>query len=96
MYITDLTRFLDEKGAVPQCRRGAPPCLVSRTSRGGQAAAIDGQRGVSPQQVQEGIVILKIVPDDPIERSRENCGHDGRISNWRRSFWDLAVRPAKR
>ena len=40
--------------------------------------------------------IAEIAPDDAIEWFCANCGHEGRISNWRRSFWDLSVLPAKR
>jgi hypothetical protein len=32
-----------------------------------------------------------IAPDDAIEWLCPGCGHEGRISNWRRSFWDLSV-----
>jgi hypothetical protein len=37
-----------------------------------------------------------IARDDAIEWLCPSCGHEGRISNWRRSFWDLSVPPPDR
>ena len=79
----------------PPIRSRSPPCRVSRAGRGGgeRTSAIDGD-GIGEcrcNKCKKGIVIAEIAPDDAIEWFCESCGHEGRISNWRRSFWDLSA-----
>ena len=100
MYVTDLTHFLDAKGAI---------ALTSRPARrfaeflGQVVAAASGPSALQAEGIGvchcnkcKGMVIAEITPDDAIEWFCENCAQEGRISNWRRSFWDLSRLPAKR
>ena len=99
MYITDLTHFLDEKGAIgPKsgpARRlaeflGRIVAAVSATE-----VADDSDTGQSRCNKCKGMVTAMIAPDDAIEWLCASCGHEGRITNWRRSFWDLSATPSK-
>jgi hypothetical protein len=101
MYITDLTHFLDEKGAIgPKsgpARRLAE--FLGRVVATASAPAAIEEAGIGEcrcTKCKKGVVIAEIAPDDAIEWFCENCGHEGRISNWRRSFWDLSALPVKR
>jgi hypothetical protein len=100
MYITDLTHFLDEKGAIgPKsgpARRLAE--FLGRVVAAASAPSVIGGDGIGEcrcNKCKKGFVIAEIAPDDAIEWFCENCGHEGRISNWRRSFWDLSGSPVK-
>ena len=100
MYITDLTHFLDQKGAIGPpsgpARRLAE-FLARVVAAASAPPAVEGD-GIGECRCDKckGMVIAQIAPDDAIEWSCKNCGHEGRISNWRRSFWDLSALPAKR
>lgn len=100
MYITDLTHFLDEKGAIapmPAPARRLAEFLGRVVAATSTPAAIDAGSGECRcNKCKKGIVFAEIAPDDAIEWLCENCGHDGRISNWRRSFWDLSALATKR
>jgi hypothetical protein len=102
MYITDLTHFLDEKGAIaamPAPARRLAEFLGRVVATASAPVAIDeiGSAECRCNKCKKGIVIAEIAADDDaIEWFCENCGHDGRISNWRRSFWDLSALPTKR
>ena len=101
MYITDLTHFLDEKGAIgpksgPARRLAEFLGRVVAAASAPGAAAEDDCIGKCRCNKCKGTVIAEIAPDDAIEWFCESCGHEGRISNWRRSFWDLSGSPAKR
>jgi len=100
MYITDLTHFLDEKGAIgPKsgpARRLAE--FLGRVVAAASAPSVNAGDGIGEcrcNKCKKGFVIAAIAPDDAIEWFCETCGHEGRISNWRRSFWDLSGSPVK-
>ena len=100
MYITNLTHFLDAKGAIA-LKSGPARRLAEFLGRVVAAAsapsAVEAEGiGVCRCNKCKGMVIAEIAPDDAIEWFCENCGHEGRISNWRRSFWDLSGAPTKR
>ena len=99
MYITDLTHFLDEKGAIahlPTPARRLAEFLGRVVAAASAPAAIDAAGECCCNKCRKGIVIAQIAPDDAIEWFCERCGQEGRISNWRRSFWDLSALPTKR
>jgi hypothetical protein len=101
MYITDLTHFLDDNGAIapmPAPARRLAEFLGRVVAAASAPAAIDeaGSAECRCNKCKKGIIIAEIAPDDAIEWFCESCGHDGRISNWRRSFWDLSALPTKR
>jgi hypothetical protein len=100
MYITDLTHFLDEKGAIGP-KSGPARRLAEFLGRVVAAASTpsviagDGIGECRCNKCTKGSVVAEIAPDDAIEWFCETCGHEGRISNWRRSFWDLSGSPVK-
>jgi hypothetical protein len=99
MYITDLTHFLDDNGAIapmPAPARRLAAFLGRVVAAASAPAAIDEAGQCRCNKCKKGIVVTEIAPDDAIEWFCESCGHDGRISNWRRSFWDLSRLPTKR
>ena len=99
MYITDLTHFLDDKGAIAAmpapARRLAE--FLGRVVAAASAPCAGEVEGIGECRCNKckGIVIAEIASDDAIEWLCETCGHEGRISNWRRSFWDLSGSPVK-
>jgi hypothetical protein len=100
MYITDLTHFLDAKGAIgpksgPARRLAEFLGRVVAAASAPSVIAGDGIRECRCNKCKKGFVIVAIAPDDAIEWLCETCGHEGRISNWRRSFWDLSGSPVK-
>jgi len=101
MYITDLTHFLDDNGAIapmPAPARRLAEFLGRVVATASAPATIDeeGNPECRCNKCKKGIIVAEIAPDDAIEWFCESCGHDGRISNWRRSFWDLSALPTKR
>ncbi len=100
MYITDLTHFLDEKGTIGP-KSGPARKLAEFLGR--VVAAASSRRAVEDFGAAQcrcnkckGMATAVIAPDDAIEWLCRDCGHEGRISNWRRSFWDLSASPADR
>jgi hypothetical protein len=99
MYITDLTHFLDEKGAIapmPPAARGLAEFLGRVVVAASTPIDVAGSGECRCSKCKKGTVIAEIAADDAIEWFCEDCGHEGRISNWRRSFWDLSALPTKR
>ena len=99
MYITDLTHFRDDKGAIapmPAPARRLAEFLGRVVAAASGPAALTEAEECRCNKCKKGIVSAEIAPDDAIEWFCENCGHEGRISNWRHSFWDLSRLPTKR
>jgi hypothetical protein len=101
MYITDLTHFLDDKGAIapmPAPARRLAEFLAGVVAATSSSTAIDGvgTRQCRCIKCKKDSLVAEIADDDAIEWFCESCGHDGRISNWRRSFWDLSPLPTTR
>jgi hypothetical protein len=101
MYIMDLTHFLDAKGAIapmPAPARRLAEFLGRVVAAASAPAELDeaGSAACRCHKCKKSSVIAEIAPDDAIEWFCENCGHEGRIANWRRSFWDLSALPTKR
>ena len=90
MYITDLSHFLDEKGAIgPKSGARAPlaeflaDVVAAATAPARYANRCDCSKC-------KGMVGAAITRDDSIEWLCSSCGQAGRIANWRGSFWDLS------
>lgn len=91
MYITDITHFLDEKGAVlPQ--RG-PAKLMADFHAAAVAYATDGGRNglkaPSCLKCKKAPVAPAISKDGAIYWLCPRCRAEGRISNWENTLWDL-------
>jgi hypothetical protein len=94
MYITDLSHFLDKKGAIavksgPARRFGE---FLGRVvaAASAPASAMDYYAKQCRCSKCKGMVTAAIAPDEGIEWLCPGCGQEGRIANWRRSFWDLS------
>src|SRR5260221_13315157 len=98
MYITDLTHFLDEKGAIgPKsgpARRLAE--FLGRVVAAASAPSVIAGDGIAEwrcNKCKKGFVIAEIAPDDAIEWICETCGHEGPISNRPQWIWRLPGSP---
>lgn len=93
MYITDLSHFLDEKGAIGP--KSGPARRFAEFL--GRVVAAASAPDWSAKQCRcskcKGMVTATIAPDETIEWLCPSCGQAGRIANWRRSFWDLSETP---
>ena len=94
MFITDLTHFLDGKGAIaPQI---GPARRLAEFLGSVVAAASAQERGVATEPVLcrnkkcKWPITSTIAPDDTVEWVCAKCAEEGRITNWRHSFWDLS------
>ena len=99
MYITDLTHFLDEKGAIGP-KAGAARRFAEFLGRVVAAASLveaDDEAPTPPCKCHrcKGMIEAIIGPDDAIAWLCTSCGSEGQISHWRRSFWDLSVTPPR-
>jgi hypothetical protein len=98
MYITDLSHFLDEKGAIgpksASARRFAE--FLGRIVAAASTTAADGYASQCRCSKCKGMITAAIAPDDAIEWLCPGCGQQGRIANWRGSFWDLSDTPLSR
>jgi hypothetical protein len=90
MYITDLSHFLNEKGAIGP--RAGPARRFAEFLADVVAAASAPARYAKQCSCLKckGTVTAAIKQDDAIEWLCTSCGQAGRITNWRRSFWDLS------
>ena len=98
MYVTDLTHFLDDRGAIgPKAgpaRRLAE--FLARVVAAASAVEDDDDAAMPPCKCLKckGMIEAIVGAEDAVEWWCPNCGREGVISNWRRSFWDLpATRP---
>ena len=100
MYVTDLSHFLDERGAIGP-KAGPARRLAEFLGRVVAVASTpgDAQSDTTPcrcNKCRKDMVTVTVAPDDAVEWLCISCGHEGRITNWRRSFWDLSETPARR
>ena len=95
MYITDLTHFLDESGAIAPIKgaaRAMAQFLVEVV-----AHATDESEG-SPAaptcfKCKKGQVTAVRAGDDAVVWTCPKCVAEGRISKWQGTLWDLTARP---
>lgn len=102
MYVIDLTHYLDAKGNVAPVRGPALKlaefltATVAHVSNPDQSA--DGPKPTCfkcPKRDKQ-TVEAEIARDGAVVWRCIACGTEGRISNWRGTFWDLSQgRPAK-
>ena len=100
MYVTDLTHFLDEKGTIAPMPGPARRLAEFLGAVVATASAPPSAAGSWAKQCRcrkcKGVITAVIAPDDAIEWLCPSCGQEGRIANWRRSFWDLSEKPQGR
>ena len=95
MHITDLSHFLDAKGAIgpksgPARRFAEFLASVVATASAKGPRAVSGAAQCRCNKCK-GLIATKVAPDDAVEWRCASCGQQGRITNWRRSFWDLSA-----
>ena len=98
MYITDLTHFLDQSGAIGPVKgpaRAIARFHVDVVARGSYttANALPAPRCF---KCKKSAVEAARAHDDAIVWACPACRTEGRISNWRCSLWDLRDRPRAR
>ena len=91
MYITDLTHFLDEKGAIlPQ---GGPAKVMADFLAAVVAYATDrGRSGLQAPtcfKCKKAPVDPMFAADSAIYWACPRCNAEGRISNWENTLWDI-------
>lgn len=91
MYITDAKHFLDEKGALGPQKGPAKAMAEFHANAITYATAADTAGVVAPTcfKCKKSAVKVAIAPDGAICWSCSRCNAEGRISNWRRTLWDL-------
>ena len=98
MYITDLTHFLDEKGAI-QPQRG-PAKAMADFHAAAVAHVTDGGRTGMPAptcfKCKKAPVAPELAADGAIYWGCPRCKAEGRISNWENTLWDLRQGPEQR
>ena len=95
MYITDLTHFLDESGAIAPVK--GPARAMAQFLVDVVAQASDATSGSLPAprcfKCKKGAVDAERAHDDAIVWVCPKCRTEGRISNWQGCLWDLRERP---
>jgi hypothetical protein len=96
MYITDLTHFLDNSGAIGPVK--GPARAMAQFHVDVVAHASDATENPPPAprcfKCKKGAVEARRAPDGAILWVCPLCRTEGRISNWQGSLWDLRDRPS--
>ena len=98
MYITDLTHFLDESGAIGPVKGPARTMAQFHVEVVAHASDATGHALAAPRcfKCKKSAVEAARAQDDAIVWACPACGTEGRISNWHGSLWDLRDRPPSR
>ncbi|MDA8094643.1 MAG: hypothetical protein M0T84_12200 [Betaproteobacteria bacterium] len=91
MYITDITHFLDEKGAILP-RRGQAKIMVDFLTAAVAHATGGSQTGLQAPscfKCKKALVEPTLAKDGAIYWACPRCKAEGRISNWENTLWDL-------
>ena len=98
MYITDLTHFLDESGAIGPVKGPARTMAQFHVEVVTHASDATGHALAAPRcfKCKKSAVEAARAQDDAIVWACPACGTEGRISNWHGSLWDLRDRPPRR
>lgn len=96
MYVTDLTHYLDSKGAIalggtaPQKMAGFLTAVVAHASDFDRPDDAPGPVCFKCRKRDQRVVETGITEDDVVVWRCIACGIEGRISNWQGTFWDLS------
>ncbi len=96
MYVTDLTHFLDAKGAIAPARGPARKladfltAVVAHASDFDRPDATPGPICFKCRKRDGNVVATGITEDDAIVWYCSACGTEGRISHWQGTFWDMS------
>lgn len=95
MYIIDVTHYLNDKGAIEPQRGPARKFADFVTSVVAHASDFDRSEDVPGpvcfkcRKRDERRVQTALLEDDVVIWRCVACATEGRISNWRGTFWDL-------
>lgn len=96
MYVTDLTHYLDSKGAIAPERGPARKMADFLTAVVAHASDFDrpydapGPFCFKCRRRNRRAVDTAITADDVVVWRCPACGTEGQISNWQDTFWDLS------
>lgn len=96
MYVTDLTHFLDAKGAIaPEpgpARKMADflAAVVAHASDFNRSADVPGPVCFKCRKRDHRVVDTGITEGDIVVWRCLACGTEGQISNWQGTFWDVS------
>ena len=95
MYITDLTHFLDESGAIAPIKGVARAMAQFVVEVVAHATDESDTSPAAPTcfKCKKGTVWAELAQDDAINWHCPLCQVEGRISNWQGTLWDLSDRP---
>ena len=95
MYITDLTHFLDNSGAIGPVK--GPARTMAQFHVDAVAHASDSTAECLPApkcfKCKKDVVEAFLAQDNAVVWVCPKCRIEGRISNWQGSLWDLRNRP---
>jgi len=95
MYITDLSHFLDNTGALGPKKGPALVFAQFQASVVAHASSAKGQGVPAPTcfKCKKVAVAATVAKDGAVVWTCPKCSVEGRISNWEASLWDLRDRP---
>jgi len=96
MYITDLTHFLDNSGAIGQIKGPALAMAQFQVEVVAHASDSAPESFPAPRcfKCKKADVVALKAADDAVIWICPKCQTEGRISNWQGSLWDLRERPS--
>jgi ribosomal protein L37AE/L43A len=96
MYITDLTHFLDDSGAIGPVKGPARAMAQFQVEVVAHASDSAPESFPAPRcfKCKKADVVALQAPDDAVIWICPKCQTEGRISNWQGSLWDLRERPS--
>lgn len=95
MYVIDLNHFVDARGAIASAKAPAQTmadflaAVVAHASDCKRADDAPGPRCFKCRKRDRHAVDTGITGDEVVVWHCAVCGNEGRVPNWRRSFWDL-------
>ena len=94
MYITDLTHFLDESGAIAPIKGAARAMAQFVVEVVAHATDLSDTPPAAPTCIKckKGAVTAVRAADDAVVWKCPKCEAEGRISKWQGTLWDLTAR----
>ena len=99
MYVTDMTHFLDYRGAIAPERGPARKlaeflsAVVAHASDFDRPADLPGPICFKCRKRDQRVVDTAVTESDLVVWRCLACGTEGQISKWEGTFWDVSHRP---
>ena len=95
MYITDLTHFLDQSGAIGPVKGPARTMAQFHVDAVAHASDSTSEALPAPKcfKCKKTVVEVVLAQDNAVAWACPKCRIEGRISNWQGRLWDLRNRP---